>query len=166
MINLIKTGIITVSDKGSKGLRVDESGPALKEFIEANLNGKVTSMIIIPDEQDIIEKTLIYYADVLKLDLVLTTGGTGFAPRDITPEATTSILDKAVPGISEVIRAKSLTITPKAMLSRGISGIRKGTLIINLPGSPKGATESISFVADALPHGLDILKEEAKECAR
>lgn len=163
---MIKAGVITVSDKGSQGLRVDKSGPTLKEFIETNIDAKVTSMIIIPDEQDLIEKTLIYYADVLKLDLVLTTGGTGFAPRDVTPEATKTILDKDVPGISEVIRGKSLAITPKAMLSRGISGIRKGTLIINLPGSPKGAKESISFVVDALPHGLDILKEEAKECAR
>lgn len=166
MINLIKAGVITVSDKGSKGQRIDESGPALKVFIESNLDARVASMIIIPDEQEIIEKTLIYYADVLKFDLVLTTGGTGFAPRDVTPEATKTILDKDVPGISEVIRAKSLGVTPKAMLSRGISGIRKGTLIINLPGSPKGATESISFVADALSHGLDILKEEANECAR
>lgn len=163
---MIKTGIITVSDKGSIGQRIDESGPALKEFVETNLDAKVTSTIIIPDEQDVIEKTLIYYADALKLDLVLTTGGTGFAPRDVTPEATKAILNKDVPGISEVIRAKSLEITPKAMLSRGISGIRKTTLIINLPGSPKGATESISFVAAALPHGLDIMKEQADECAR
>jgi molybdopterin adenylyltransferase len=165
-MNLVKAGVITVSDKGSKGQRIDESGPALKEFIETNMDAEVSSMIIIPDEQDEIEKTLIYYADILKLDLVLTTGGTGFAPRDVTPEATKKILDKNVPGISEVIRASSLAITPKAMLSRGISGIRKGTLIINLPGSPKGATESISFVIDALSHGLDILKEEANECAR
>lgn len=163
---MIKAGVITISDKGSKGQRVDESGPALKEYIETNFDAKVASMIIVADEQDLIEKTLIYYSDVLKLDLVLTTGGTGFSPRDVTPEATKMILDKEVPGISEVIRSKSLAITPKAMLSRGVSGIRKGTLIINLPGSPKGATESISFVADALPHGLDILKEEAKECAR
>jgi len=163
---VINAGVVTISDKGSKGQRVDESGPALKEFLESKINAKVISMIIVPDEQDLIEKTLIYFADVLKLDLVLTTGGTGFAPRDVTPEATKNILEKDVPGISEVIRSKSLTITPKAMLSRGISGIRKGTLIINLPGSPKGATESISFVADALTHGLDILKEEANECAR
>lgn len=163
---MIQAGVITVSDKGSKGQRVDESGPALKKILETNMDARVNSMIIVPDEQDIIEKTLIYYTDILKLDLVLTTGGTGFAPRDVTPEATKSILEKEVPGISEVIRSKSLAITPKAMLSRGISGIRKTTLIINLPGSPKGATESISFVMDALPHGLAILKEEAKECAR
>lgn len=163
---MIKAGIITVSDKGAKGQRVDESGPALKEFLEKNMDLQVTSMNVIPDEQDLIEKTLIYYADVLKLDLVITTGGTGFAPRDITPEATQRVLEKNVPGISEVIRSKSLALTPKAMLSRGISGIRKTTLIINLPGSPKGATESISFVVEALPHGLDILKGKSGECAR
>ncbi len=163
---MIKAGIITVSDKGSKGQRVDESGPALKNYMEKNMDLQVTSMNVIPDEQKLIEKTLIYYADVLKLDLVLTTGGTGFAPRDVTPEATEQVLEKNVPGISEVIRSKSLAITPKAMLSRGISGIRKSTLIINLPGSPKGATESISFVAEALPHGIDILKGKANECAR
>lgn len=163
---MIKAGVITVSDKGSKGQRIDESGPLLKEYLENTIDAKVTSMLIVPDEQEIIEETLIHYADVLKLDLVLTTGGTGFAPRDVTPEATKNILEKDVPGISEVIRSKSLAITPKAMLSRGISGIRKSTLIINLPGSPKGAKESISFVLDALPHGLDILKQEASECAR
>lgn len=163
---MITAGIITISDKGSKGTRIDESGPALKELLETRLEATVSSTSIIPDEQDLIEKTLMYYADVLQVDLVLTTGGTGFAPRDLTPEATQNIITKNVPGISEVIRAKSLDITPKAMLSRGISGIRKNTLIINLPGSPKGATESILFVIDALPHGLEILKEEASDCAR
>jgi len=163
---LTKAGVITVSDKGSKGQRVDKSGPAIKKFVEEKMDARVTSMIIVPDEQELIEKTLLYYADVLKLDLVFTTGGTGFAPRDVTPEATMNVVDKPTPGISEVIRSKSLGITPKAMLSRGTSGIRKSTLIINLPGSPRGATESVSFILDALPHGIDILKEEAKECAR
>ncbi|NBG88973.1 MogA/MoaB family molybdenum cofactor biosynthesis protein [Isachenkonia alkalipeptolytica] len=163
---MTKAGVITVSDKGSKGQRVDKSGPAIKKFVEEKMDARVTSMIIVPDEQELIEKTLLYYADVLKLDLVFTTGGTGFAPRDVTPEATMNVVDKPTPGISEVIRSKSLGITPKAMLSRGTSGIRKSTLIINLPGSPRGATESVSFILDALPHGIDILKEEAKECAR
>ena len=162
----MNVGIITVSDKGSKGERIDKSGPALTQFVRDHFKANVEEIIIIPDEQPIIEQTLIRFADDLKLDLILTTGGTGFAPRDVTPEATLKVIHKLVPGISEVIRMRSLEIFEKAMLSRGVSGIRSNSLIINLPGSPKGALESLSFVADALPHGVDILKEEAGECAR
>jgi molybdenum cofactor synthesis domain-containing protein len=120
---------------------------------------------IIPDEIDEIQKELIYICDELKIELVLTNGGTGFSQRDVTPEATRNVIEKYVPGIGEVMRLKSLEITPKAMLSRAIAGIRKKTLIINLPGSPKGACENLDFVMPALKHGIEIMTGEASECA-
>ena len=121
---------------------------------------------IIPDEMDLICEELIFMCDELKLDLVLTNGGTGFAKRDVTPEATLKVIQKETPGIPEAMRQMSLSITPKAMLSRAAAGIRNSTLIINLPGSPKGAVENLSFVLSALPHGIEILKGTGGECAR
>lgn len=162
---MITTAIVTMSDKGSKGERVDGTGPAIKKELE----GKVYSVEyykMIPDERLQIEKELIYLCDELKIDLILTNGGTGFSQRDVTPEATRNVIEKYVPGIGEAMRMKSLQITPKAMLSRGIAGIRGKTLIINLPGSPKGAVENLQFIMSAIPHGIEILKGEAKECAR
>ncbi|MBU3099234.1 MULTISPECIES: MogA/MoaB family molybdenum cofactor biosynthesis protein [Clostridium] len=162
---MIKTAILTMSDKGSRGERIDGTGPAIRSELEGN--GYVISFYkMISDEKDEIEKELIYLCDDLKVDLILTNGGTGFSQRDVTPEATQNVIEKYVPGFGEVMRMKSLQITSKAMLSRSIAGIRKKTLIINLPGSPKGAVENLQFILSAIPHGIDILKGEANECAR
>jgi molybdopterin adenylyltransferase len=164
-MKMIKTAILTVSDKGSRGERIDGTGPALMSELEDK--GFVISFYkMIPDEKEEIERELIYLCDELKVDLILTNGGTGFSERDVTPEATQNVIEKYVPGIGEAMRMKSLAITPKAMLSRSIAGIRKKTLIINLPGSPKGAVENLQFVLPAIPHGIAILIGEASECAR
>jgi len=161
---MIKTAILTISDKGSKGERIDGTGPAIRTELEDK--GYIISYYkMIPDEISQIEAELIYLCDDLKVDLILTNGGTGFSQRDVTPEATKNVIEKYVPGIGETMRMKSLQITPKAMLSRSIAGIRKKTLIINLPGSPKGAVENLQFVLPAIPHGVAILIGEASECA-
>lgn len=162
---MIKVGILTVSDKGSKGQRIDGTGPAIEKLLEKTLYS-VEYYKIVPDEIENIKKELIYLSDKIKVDLVLTNGGTGFSSRDVTPEATKQIIQKYVPGLGEAMRAKSLKITPKAMLSRAISGIRNSSLIINLPGSPKGATENLQVILSAIPHGIAILKGEDSECAR
>jgi len=162
---MIKTAILTISDKGSKGERLDITSVKIQEILDPNLYYVVYKKII-PDDIEKIKKELIYLSDDLKVDLVLTNGGTGFASRDVTPEATLAVIEKQVPGIPEAMRVKSLNITPHSMLSRGIAGIRKYTLIINLPGSPKGATENLMVILPALKHGIEILKGEASECAR
>ncbi|MCX7884245.1 MAG: MogA/MoaB family molybdenum cofactor biosynthesis protein [Caloramator sp.] len=162
---MITVAILTISDKGSKGEREDITGKNLKDLLES-LNYSVEYYKIIPDEKEEIERELIYICDELKLNLILTNGGTGFSKRDVTPEATLSVIEKSAPGIAEAMRYNSLKITPKAMLSRATAGIRKDTLIINLPGSPKGALENFKSIMDAIPHGIDILTGKAKECAR
>lgn len=162
---MIRTAILTISDKGSKGERIDGTGPAIKEKIK-NLGYSIDYYKIIPDEMEEIQNELIYISDELKFDLVLTNGGTGFSQRDVTPEATMKVIEKHVPGFGEVMRTKSLEITPKAMLSRATAGIRGKTLIVNLPGSPSGAVENLGFILPSLPHGIEILKGEAGECAR
>jgi len=161
---MIKTAILTISDKGSRGERIDGTGPAIKGELEEN-EFTISYYKMIPDEKDEIEKELIYLCDELKVNLILTNGGTGFSERDVTPEATLNVIEKSVPGIGEAMRMKSLAITPKAMLSRSIAGIRKKTLIINLPGSPKAAVENLGFILPAIPHGIAILIGEASECA-
>ncbi|MBU3160396.1 MogA/MoaB family molybdenum cofactor biosynthesis protein [Clostridium frigoris] len=162
---MIKTAILTMSDKGFRGERVDGTGPAIRSELEGK--GFVISFYkMISDEKEEIEKELIYLCDKLKVDLILTNGGTGFSHRDVTPEATQNVIEKYVPGIGEVMRMKSLQITPNSMLSRSIAGIRKKTLIINLPGSPKGAVENLQFIISAIPHGIAILRGEASECAK
>lgn len=161
---MIKVGIITASDKGSRGEREDLSAGVIAELM-AQIGGQVESYAIVPDEQSLLEAKLLEYCDHLGLDLVLTTGGTGFATRDVTPEATVAVAEKLVPGIGEVMRSVSLKVTPKGMLSRGIAAIRKETLIINLPGSPKAVRECLEAILPALPHGIEILKGEAGECA-
>jgi molybdopterin adenylyltransferase len=161
---MIKTAIITVSDKGSRGERIDGTGPAIRKVLE-DKGYDISFYKMIPDDIDEIEKELIYVCDELKVNLVLTNGGTGFSQRDVTPEATQRVIEKYVPGIGEAMRMKSLAITPKAMLSRGIAGIRGKSLIINLPGSPKGAVENLQFILPAIPHGIEILTGEASECA-
>ncbi|WPC39223.1 MogA/MoaB family molybdenum cofactor biosynthesis protein [Clostridium sp. JS66] len=162
---MIKTAIITVSDKGSRGEREDGTGEALKNILDPNYYS-IDYYKIVPDELDKIVEELVYLSDDLKVNLVLTNGGTGFSKRDVTPEATMKVIKKYVPGIGEVMRSESLKVTPKAMLSRAIAGIRNDTLIINLPGSPKGAVENLQAVLPALPHGIDILTGKASECAR
>lgn len=162
---MIRTGILTISDKGSKGERADGTGPAIREALDKNIYS-VEYYKIIPDEMELICEELIYMCDELKLDLILTDGGTGFSKRDVTPEATMKVIKKQVPGIPEAMRQMSLSITPKAMLSRAAAGIRDNTLIVNLPGSPKGAVENLKFALPALPHGIEILKGTAGECAR
>ena len=160
---MFSVGIITVSDKGHAGEREDRSGPVIKEII-AQIHGEVVDYRIIPDEKEKIAKEIIRMVDQQHIDLILTTGGTGFSPRDLTPEATLEVIQRQVPGIPEVMRMKSLEITPMAMLSRGIAGIRKKSLIINLPGSPKGASENLEAILPALTHGLLILKGKTGEC--
>lgn len=156
--------VITVSDKGSKSLRRDESGPAAALMLkEAGYTVKET--IILPDERSLIAQKLIELSDK-GINLILTTGGTGFSPRDNTPEATKDIIERETPGISEAIRAESLKITPRAMLSRAASGIRKNSLIVNLPGSPKAVRECLTFLLPPLEHGLAILTKKSSECAR
>lgn len=157
--------IITVSDKGSKGERIDESGKVIEEILMEN-NYKIIEKIIIPDEQEIIEEKLKYASDVLNASLILTTGGTGFSKRDVTPEATLNVATKNAFGICDAIRQYSLSITKKAMLSRAVSVIRKDSLIVNLPGSPKAVKESLEYIISPLQHGLEILHGTASECAR
>ncbi|MGN0335215.1 MAG: molybdenum cofactor synthesis domain-containing protein [Lachnospiraceae bacterium] len=163
--NPFRIAVVTLSDKGASGEREDQSGPLIREIVEQD-NYIVVDQRILPDEQELIEKTLIDLCDHLKVDLVLTTGGTGFSVRDRTPEATLAVADRLAPGISEAIRAYSMQYTNRAMLSRGTSVIRGGTLIINLPGSPKAVKESLECILPALGHGLDILRGSASECAR
>jgi molybdopterin adenylyltransferase len=162
---MIKVGIITASDKGYVGERVDESGKVIAEQL-TEIGAEVVDYVIVPDERDILSSNLKRMADKLEIDLILTTGGTGFSPRDITPEATLDVIDRQVPGIPEAMRARSLQITPRAMLSRAVSGIRNKTLIINLPGSPKAVQECLDVILPALPHAIQILKGQTGECAR
>lgn len=162
---MIRAGIITASDKGSVGERVDESGKVIAERIR-EIDAEVIEYVVVPDEREIISTKLKYMADERGIDLILTTGGTGFSPRDITPEATLDVIDRQVPGIPEAMRAKSLQITSRAMLSRAVSGIRKSTLIVNLPGSPKSVNECLDVILPALPHAIQILKGQTGECAR
>lgn len=161
----MKAAIITVSDKGSKGERVDGTGASIREILEKQ-DFSVEYYKIVPDEIDRIEKELIYLSDEVKIDIVFTNGGTGFSTRDVTPEATEKVIQKYIPGFGEAMRAKSLEITPKAMLSRAIAGIRNNTIIVNLPGSPKGAVENLEVILPAIPHGVAILKGQESECAR
>ncbi|MCD7997386.1 MAG: MogA/MoaB family molybdenum cofactor biosynthesis protein [Clostridiales bacterium] len=162
---MYRAGIVTLSDKGAAGEREDKSGAVIREILEA-AGYEVAAQSLLPDEGEALKKELIRLSDQVQCDLVLTTGGTGFSRRDVTPEATMAVAERNAPGIAEAIRACSMTVTKRAMLSRGVSVIRGGTLIINLPGSPKAVRESLEYVLDTLPHGLDILSGRGGECAR
>lgn len=159
-----EAGVLTVSDRSYRGEREDGSGPVLQEMLE-QAGYKVTTRGVVPDEKQMIEETLVQWADEKNLALVLTTGGTGFSPRDITPEATEAVCQRMTPGIGEAMRAESLKITPRAILSRATAGIRGATLIVNLPGSPKAAKENLAAVLPALDHGLDMLRGGPADCA-
>jgi molybdopterin adenylyltransferase len=155
----IRIGIITISDRSSRGERLDESGPALVNAISQQ-GWQVIRTEILPDELEQLIKTLSEWADSGEMDVILTTGGTGFSPRDVTPEATLAVIQRPTPGLSEAMRSASLRITPHAMLSRATSGIRARTLIINLPGSPKGALENLAVVIPIFPHAIQLLHED------
>lgn len=162
---MFRVAIVCMSDKGSKGEREDISTQVIEKIILEN-GYKITKKVLIPDDFQKIKDTIVEICDNNHADLILTTGGTGFSKRDVTPEATEEIIEKRVPGIPEAIRAYSLTITKRAMLSRATAGIRKDTLIINMPGSPKAVEESLTYIISELKHGLEILVGSASECAR
>lgn len=155
--------VITMSDKGFKGERIDSSGPALRAMLESD-GWEVVHTQIVPDDYDIIRETLIACCDERRVCLLLTTGGTGFSQRDVTPEATMSVIERMAPGIPEAMRAESMRITPRGMLSREVAGLRGGTLIVNCPGSEKAARECLGAVLPALKHGVEILRGESSEC--
>lgn len=162
---MFRASIICLSDKGYRGEREDKSTGVIRDILTSE-NYDITREILIPDEFTMIKSSLVEVCDIDRVDLVITTGGTGLSPRDVTPEATLEVVDKLVPGIPEAIRAYSMTITNRAMLSRGVAGIRGGTLIINLPGSPKAVKESLEYILSPLKHGLETLTGKATECAR
>ena len=162
---MFRVAIVTLSDKGAAGQRTDESGAVIREIAEQN-GYEVVSYTLLPDEREQISAELRRLCDEKVAELVLTTGGTGFSPRDCTPEATLDVAERLAPGIAEAMRYSSLNITTRAMLSRAVAVIRGGTLIVNLPGSPKAVRENLEYVIPALGHGLEILTGRAGECAR
>ena len=163
---MFRVGVLTVSDRASRGEAEDVSGPALARLVEDVLGWEVVCTAVVPDDRDRIAETLRRWADEEGLALILTTGGTGFAPRDVTPEATRDVIEREAPGLAEAMRAASLEVTPHAMLSRAIAGIRGQCLIVNMPGSPKAVREQFSVIAPALPHGLRLLREVPREDTR
>jgi molybdenum cofactor synthesis domain-containing protein len=155
----IRFGILTLSDRSSRGERADSSGPALALLIQTE-GWSIAKQSLLPDDESAIRQILIDWADSGGMDVILTTGGTGFSPRDVTPEATRAVIDREAPGLAEAMRTASLKITPHAMLSRVVTGIRKRTLIVNLPGSPKGAVENLQVLVPVLPHAVQLLHED------
>ena len=156
--------IITVSDRSSKGERADLSGPEIEKWAEERGYG-ISAKSIIPDDFEKIRTKIIEYSDS-GISIILTTGGTGFSHRDVTPEATLSVIEREAPGFAEAMRMKSLEITPYAMLSRAVAGIRKNSIIINLPGSPRAVRENLVFIEKAIPHAVEVLKNNATDCGR
>lgn len=162
---MVRVAIIISSDSGYRGEREDKSGKTIREIVEAH-DFQVTDMVLLPDERQMLSDKMREIADSNQADLILTTGGTGFSPRDCMPEATRNILEREVPGIPEAMRAYSLQFTKRAMLSRAAAGIRKSTLIINLPGSPRAVAECLEYIITELEHGVEILTGRAANCAR
>ena len=162
--NMLRAAILTVSDRSSQGLRNDASGPKLVEMLQS-VGMDVAWSAVVPDEKDAISQMLISWADESGADLILTTGGTGLSPRDVTPEATMAVVQRLVPGMAEAMRLASLRKTPHAMISRAVAGVRGRTLIINLPGSPKGALENLDAVLPALEHAIAKIQGDPSECA-
>lgn len=162
---MITVGILTLSDKGARGEREDLSGVEIKRLM-AEIPAEVKAYEVIPDEKFLIKDKLIEYADELGLDVIITTGGTGVSPRDVTPDATLEVIDKEIPGMAEVMRFESLKKTPRAMISRAVVGLRGRTLIINLPGSPKGVRENLSAILPAISHAVEKIKGDPSECAQ
>lgn len=162
---MITAGILTMSDKGSRGEREDLSGKEIERMIK-DLPAEIKAYEVIPDEAQIISKKLIEFADEKKLDLIITTGGTGVSPRDVTPEATKAVIERELPGMAEAMRFESLKKTPNAMISRAVCGIRKLSLIINLPGSPKAVRENLQVVLPAISHAIEKIKGSTAECGK
>lgn len=157
-------GIITISDKGARGERLDTSGQEIRSILEQN-GFQFSDYVIVPDETEPIRAALLLFADEKRIDLIMTTGGTGVSPRDVTPDATLPVLDKEIPGMAEAMRRESALITPHAMISRAVAGIRGASLIINLPGSPKGVRENMATVLPALKHAIAKIKGDPSDCA-
>jgi len=160
----INAGVVTISDKGSRGEREDKSGQEVVSMLK-DIGVIITCTMIIPDEKDKIKDVLIDCADKMKLDLIITTGGTGVSPRDLTPDATHEIIDKEVPGMAEAMRRASAAVTPHAMISRAVVGIRNRSLIVNLPGSPKAVRENLTVILPALKHAVEKIRGDDAECA-
>lgn len=160
---MITAGILTLSDKGSKGEREDQSGSIIKEMLKS-IGAEIKLYDILPDEKELIKNKLIQYSS--QVDLIITTGGTGLSPRDVTPEATLEVIDKQIHGITEAMLIEGLKKTQRAMLSRAVAGIRGSCLIINLPGSPKAVKENLEVIIDVLPHAIEKIKGDTSECAR
>ena len=160
---MITIGVLTISDSGAKGAREDTSGENIRAMVTQLPGAVISAGAIIPDEPELIQATLCEWSDVKEINLILTTGGTGLAPRDVTPEATRAVIDREAPGIAEAMRAVSLQHTPFGMLSRGVAGTRGSTLIINLPGSPKAVKECLEYILPVLPHAVNLLTEGPRE---
>ena len=160
---MFTVGILTISDKGSRGERQDKSGEAIREIL-SGMDVSVLNYDMVPDEKDLIVEKLVRWADKDNLDVVVTIGGTGLTPRDVTPEATLAVVDRIVPGFAEAMRAESLKKTPHAMLSRAVAGTRGKCLIVNLPGSPRAVRECLEVILPALPHAVETLKGQSDEC--
>lgn len=160
---LIRASVITISDRGSRGEREDKSGPEIIMML-TDIGLNIVETKIIPDEKDQIIKTLIDYADIKGIDLIITTGGTGVSPRDVTPDATLEVIDKEVPGMAEAMRRASAVKTPHAMISRAVVGIRGNSLIVNLPGSPKAVRENLAVILPALKHAVEKIRGDDAEC--
>lgn len=161
----IRAAVVTVSDRSFRKLRVDLSGPAVSETLSGLAGVEVVQRVVVPDDKRFIRRAIRYFCDALRLDLVVTTGGTGVDPRDVTPDATLEMVDREVPGMAEAMRAAGLRSVPTATFSRAVAGIRRKSLVVNLPGSPAGARENLLAVLDTLPHAIGKIRDEGGDCA-